>query len=191
MKSKMKKVGGPLGNGRAPGLQGIRVKDAAGCLFLLIALPALALVAIFYVAGLSTTEWVAARPAGMSETTWAERRKLCDAAELGAKACATTKPGDILRMVREHEDEERQKLCAEDASYDATEQAKEAVSGRLKAPSTAKWSDVRASQHGCDWRVTGTVDAQNAFGGMMRSTFEVRLVRASTQTWLPRSVTVD
>ena len=57
--------------------------------------------------------------------------------------------------------------------YDAMAAAEKYVKGKLKSPSTAKFSGESATLSGSTWTVTGTVDAQNGFGATVRSTFRV------------------
>jgi len=45
------------------------------------------------------------------------------------------------------------------------------VSDQLKSPATAEYND-KAVGKGSRWTVTGTVDAQNGFGAMLRSSFQ-------------------
>lgn len=55
-------------------------------------------------------------------------------------------------------------------SYGAEDSCKEWVKDKLKAPSTADFSDVKVD--GPDsgpWVVTGQVDAENGFGAMLRT----------------------
>lgn len=49
--------------------------------------------------------------------------------------------------------------------YGAQNICEEAVKDRLRAPSTAKFSDVQATGAGGSWTVTGLVEAENGFGG--------------------------
>lgn len=46
------------------------------------------------------------------------------------------------------------------------------VRGSLKAPATSKFSGTRATSSGAGYRVTGSVDAENSFGAMLRNSFE-------------------
>ena len=48
---------------------------------------------------------------------------------------------------------------------------KDQVEARLKAPSTAKFSDVSVKGIGGEFTVTGSVDSENSFGAMIRSEF--------------------
>jgi hypothetical protein len=47
-----------------------------------------------------------------------------------------------------------------------------AVDNELKAPSTARYTDMLASKDGPSWLVNGKVDAQNSFGAQIRSSFK-------------------
>lgn len=173
------------------GLRRSDFKRFLGCAGLAILCIVAGIALVFLVSGRYQQEWAAAKPAGLTDQAWQERKGLCEEAKIGPAECGAASLAKIKTEATMQREKARLELCAEDASYDAMEQAKEAVSGRLKAPSTAKWTDVRAAQSGCDWRVTGTVDAQNAFGGMMHSNFDVTLRRASKQTWVPLSVAVE
>ncbi len=163
---------------------------ALRCLGWLIVIPIAAIALIFVVAEQYQNDWADARPPGLTDDTWDSRRSLCESAKMGAEDCGKTPPATIEKAAAKQREKERLELCKDDASYDAIANAKTAVSDRLRAPSTAEWSDITASLQDCEWRVTGTVDAQNGFGGIVRSSFQVRLRRASEQTWIPISVTV-
>jgi hypothetical protein len=55
--------------------------------------------------------------------------------------------------------------------------AKDFVQRNLKAPTTAKFPPFREISHtykgNCTHRITGTVDAQNSFGAVIRNSFDV------------------
>lgn len=55
--------------------------------------------------------------------------------------------------------------------------AKDFIKRNLKAPTTAKFPSFREVNHtykgNCTHRLTGTVDAQNSFGAMIRNSFDV------------------
>lgn len=174
----------------APPAGRITLKHGLGCIFAMVGLPALGLFILFYVAGLEAKEWDSARPSGMSIAEWADKRSLCEAAELGALSCAETSTAKVRRLGRELVAERREELCAEDARGTAIQKAEDTVSAQLRAPSTADFGISRATQKGCDWTVSGEVDAQNAFGGTVRSRFEVRLRRATDDIWLPLEVRI-
>ncbi len=54
--------------------------------------------------------------------------------------------------------------------------AKTAILNKLRSPSTAEFSDVSVRDVGnTRWVVSGSVDAQNRFGAMVRGDFAVRL----------------
>lgn len=59
-------------------------------------------------------------------------------------------------------------------SREAIAQCEDAISERLKAPSTAEF-DSSATGSGT-WTVTGTVDAENSFGAMIRSRYECSVI---------------
>ena len=52
--------------------------------------------------------------------------------------------------------------------------AKEVVKSRLKSPTTAEFSDVKASKSNGVITVSGKVDSQNSFGAMIRNNFIVQ-----------------
>lgn len=72
--------------------------------------------------------------------------------------------------------------------YDAEIACEKFVKDRLKAPSTAKFSNVQHTGGGGRWTVTGAVDAQNSFGAMIRSNFTCS-VRLDGDTWYLVSLT--
>lgn len=59
------------------------------------------------------------------------------------------------------------------------------VENQLKAPSTAEFTDgTEVATDVNAWTVTGTVDAQNSFGAMLRSTWSCDIRwDASTERW--------
>jgi len=73
--------------------------------------------------------------------------------------------------------------------------AKEFVSQKLKAPSTAKFPNSNHAEiinTGYNrWRVTSYVDAQNTFGAMIRNNFTVLLsYNDSTNEWLLENISL-
>lgn len=83
----------------------------------------------------------------------------------------------------------------DDAPADPSGDAKrvcveEFVPKRLKAPSTAKFSGVTVTSDGDVYTVAGSVDAQNTFGAMIRSSFTCVVRDADTQ-WVLQSATVS
>lgn len=64
------------------------------------------------------------------------------------------------------------------------------IPDRLKAPATAKFSDVHVATQGGLYLVTGAVDSQNSFGALIRSTF-VCAVRSSGADWVLDSASVQ
>jgi len=69
--------------------------------------------------------------------------------------------------------------------YEAIAQCEARIREMLKAPTTARF-DSSASGGGT-WRVTGTVDAENSFGAMIRSHFGCTVVIAGDRA----TTTVD
>ena len=57
-----------------------------------------------------------------------------------------------------------------DNQLSARKDCERLVESRLKAPSTAKFSSTATKSSG-EWHVAGTVDSQNSFGAMVRSSF--------------------
>lgn len=170
-----------------------KAKRSCGCILLLILVPALGLIAVFYAAQSYQQEWAAAQPENISDAEWESKRALCETASLGAAECGATPTVKVKELSRAATERRRQELCAEDARAQAISEAKDAVRAHLKAPSSAKFvgQSIRAVQKDCDWTVTGQVDAQNAFGANLRSSFRVQLRRAPEDLWIPMSVRVD
>lgn len=164
-----------------------------GCLLGMILVPLSVVVLIFFGASLGAKEWADARPAHLTEAKWTAKRMQCEAADLGPSACATTSDADVRRIAAELADERRQELCTDGARASAVQQAQQAVSDRLRAPSTADFlsSSVRATRSGCDWIVSGEVDAQNAFGGTVRSSYRAKVRPLTSESWLPLEVSVN
>lgn len=171
----------------------VKKRHAVGCILILVGLPLLLLVGVFYFGSLHQKEWEAARPANLSKEEWASKQSLCETALMSAEKCATTTKVEVVKLGREVTERQTRELCAKDARYDAIAQAKDAVLANLKSPSSADFGAERivAVQDGCNWTVTGQVDAQNAFGAKLRSPFKVKLHRVSDSVWVPTSVRVD
>ncbi len=70
-------------------------------------------------------------------------------------------------------------------AFAACSHAQDFVRDRLVSPSTAKfqincfWDQGAAREASGDWSAIGTVDSQNSFGAMVRSTYVVELSNAS------------
>lgn len=60
----------------------------------------------------------------------------------------------------------------------AVAQCETAVKNQLKAPATAKFSGEDYIDEDPTWLVTGSVDAQNGFGALLRSAFNCTLTRS-------------
>jgi hypothetical protein len=99
---------------------------------------------------------------------------------------------------------ERNHCATATKSKGAYEFAQEVVSSQLRSPSTAQFPDISdpkvfvyqenfvldASQ--CSFVINAFVDAQNGFGAMVRSRFEIIAdYNHSTKTWLPTSIIID
>ena len=69
-----------------------------------------------------------------------------------------------------------------DRSVEAKSACHQTVRSNLKAPSTAKFSSTVAGHNtrANDYLVTGTVDAQNSFGAMVRSEFQCVVVTSGS-----------
>ena len=61
--------------------------------------------------------------------------------------------------------------------------AREFVSRRLKAPSTAKFSGEQGIRYGDAWLVRGFVDSQNSFGVMIRARYLCRVQHVGNNKW--------
>lgn len=61
---------------------------------------------------------------------------------------------------------------AEERQADAKRACQEEfIPSRLKAPATAQFTDVAVTSSASTYTVTGSVDSQNGFGALIRSTF--------------------
>jgi hypothetical protein len=74
----------------------------------------------------------------------------------------------------------------------AEHMCQEFVADRLKSPSTAEYETVRSTEEpGRDaYAVSGTVDSQNSFGGMVRSQYTCSLEYNGNDRWSATSVSV-
>lgn len=66
----------------------------------------------------------------------------------------------------------------------------EFIPKRLKAPATAEFSGVSVTTAGDTYTVTGSVDSQNSFGALVRSSFAC-VVRHGEDQWVLESANVD
>lgn len=64
------------------------------------------------------------------------------------------------------------------------------IPDRLKAPSTAQYTNVRTTESGGAYTVMGYVDAQNSFGAQIRSSFTC-IVHSSGDQWVLDSASVN
>jgi len=60
---------------------------------------------------------------------------------------------------------------SEPTAFEAELQCQEWVRAKLKAPSTAKFSETSSRGGPVSWTVQGYVDAENSFGAMLRSSW--------------------
>lgn len=86
------------------------------------------------------------------------------------------------------------RICA-DGKVDAFVMSQTFVTQRLRSPSTASYpyisSDgVSVRQNGCDFVVNAYVDAQNGFGGTVRSRYTVDLSYEGSNRWQAGSVRI-
>lgn len=77
---------------------------------------------------------------------------------------------------------------AQDAAFDRCE---EYVTAKLKAPASADFGDASLLDHGAGrYTVTGSVDAQNSFGAMIRNRYSCELQVDGNGTWTAVDVDV-
>lgn len=78
---------------------------------------------------------------------------------------------------------------------DACTIAQELVAESLKAPSTATFAPCDKATIGgaaTDWRVQSYVDAENSFGAMLRTHYDISMrYDPSTETWTQIALTTD
>lgn len=72
----------------------------------------------------------------------------------------------------------------EPTAFEARSICEDWVKDRLKAPSSAKFTDGAESGGGGKYTISGSVDAQNSFGAMIRSTWTCDIrYDTSTEKW--------
>lgn len=137
--------------------------------------------------------WQRLRPADVSPEKWNERLDSCNEASIAMEQCASQPMKTIKAAVEKVRAERHAAFCAEDATRFVGRHAEEAVRGSLKSPATADFNgaDRRVTHEGCAYTVRGTVDAQNSFGALLRSSYRVKLLRMENNEWLITAVTVD
>lgn len=69
------------------------------------------------------------------------------------------------------------------SAQDAERMCREHVTNQLKAPSTAKFGDIRTRGFGSEYTVTGWVDAENSFGATLRTRWECTAIHTGGGTW--------
>lgn len=62
------------------------------------------------------------------------------------------------------------------------------IESRLKSPGTANYSGENLSSNGNQWTLTGSVDSQNSFGGVVRNDFTC-VATGSGDNWSVTSLT--
>lgn len=78
--------------------------------------------------------------------------------------------------------------CSTPKPYDANNsaeviaQCEAQITEHLKSPSTAKFHSTSSSTGETTWTVNGTVDSQNGFGAMVRSTYECSVTVDSAES---------
>jgi hypothetical protein len=77
-------------------------------------------------------------------------------------------------------------------SAGAQEACQDRVETLLKSPATAKFSDVVAVPQGADtWKVTGSVDSENSFGALLRSSFTCMAESDDGEAWTTSRASVS
>lgn len=71
----------------------------------------------------------------------------------------------------------------EASAYEIRGACEDVVSERLRSPSTAEFNSTATSTGHRTWTVTGTVDAENGFGAMVRESFECSVRDTDDQTF--------
>lgn len=84
----------------------------------------------------------------------------------------------VVAWLGTQDDNEPTRPDAGEARY----QCEQWVKKRLKAPATAKFSDVQITGSDPSWTVTGAVDSENGFGAMLRSSWTCN-IRLDGETW--------
>jgi hypothetical protein len=64
------------------------------------------------------------------------------------------------------------------------------VEARLKSPGTADFSGTDAFGTGDMWTVSGAVDSQNSFGGVVRTTYTCNVTHTTGDRWQLDSLTL-
>lgn len=87
------------------------------------------------------------------------------------------------------------KISSKDSPEDPSGDAKrvcqeEFIPKRLKAPKTAEFSGVTVTETAGTYTVTGSVDAQNTFGALVRSSFTC-VVHSSGDNWVLDTASVS
>lgn len=101
----------------------------------------------------------------------------------------------VGETTRRTPEERRARTCGRDGESDAIYMAKEFVTKRLKAPSSADFPRRLQSAvygKGCTFVVAGVVDAQNSFGAMIRGAYTGTLeYDPETDSWTAKDLVID
>lgn len=79
----------------------------------------------------------------------------------------------------------------ESEGFTAQVMCEEFVKDKLKAPSTADFSEQEHVAEGKGWRVTGSVDSENSFGAKIRSSYTCVLENTGGDEWTASRVEVE
>lgn len=166
-------------------------RQRLGCWSIII-IPVALLIFAFVAMSRENAEWVRLQPKDVTAEKWQARREQCRLAELDLEACAATPEREIDKLASQKLADQMAELCAREDDFYARKEAEEAVRASLKAPGTAKFQSNPSIQHdGCNWTISGEVDAENSFGALLRSTYRVKLRRAAKEVWIRLSVSVS
>jgi hypothetical protein len=81
---------------------------------------------------------------------------------------------------------------SEPDKYGAQEACENRVETLLKAPASADFSGVEATENGTNtWSVSGMVDAENSFGASMRNSFVCTAESDDGETWTTSKVSLN
>lgn len=123
-----------------------------------------------------TAQQTVATPAAKSKTPWSVYAAV--AALVGLVALVVSRPASHT-------------ATPEELKADASRACqKQFIADRLKAPSTAKYSNVTVTESTGHYTVMGSVDAQNSFGAPIRSGF-VCTMHSAGGRWVLDSAAVN
>ncbi|KQY41865.1 hypothetical protein [Cellulomonas sp. Root137] len=76
------------------------------------------------------------------------------------------------------------------SKYEAEVQCQDWVRDKLKAPSTAEFSETRSTGGPASWTISGAVDAENGFGAMLRSSWTCN-IELDGDMWRGSAILLD